>query len=380
MMKPRLLFLDRDGTLICEPEKDQQVDSLEKLELRPGVVVNLYRVAVSGLFELVMVTNQDGLGTPTFSAESFRAPQDKLMGLLANEGIGFSAVHIDSTWSEENAPTRKPGTGMLNAYLDGDYDLEHSYVVGDRLSDVELARNLGCRAVWYSEDTIGNRDRLVAAGLQRWCDLVSSDWAAVADFLLGMRNRAARVSRKTRETDIACAVDLDGKGCADISTGLPFLDHMLQQVAVHARMDIRLRALGDLQTGPHHTVEDCAIVLGTALRKAMSRTRNRTRYGFLLPMDDSLARVALDLGGRSWLSWQVRFKRESVGGIPTEMFSHFFRSFVTAAGITLHVRATGTNDHHRIEAVFKALGRALGRALRRDGTPGDVPSSKGVLQ
>ncbi|HDP95785.1 MAG TPA: bifunctional histidinol-phosphatase/imidazoleglycerol-phosphate dehydratase, partial [Candidatus Aminicenantes bacterium] len=233
---------------------------------------------------------------------------------------------------------------------------------------------------WYREDTLGNRDPLVAAGLERWCDLVSGDWAVVADFLLGIRVRSAEVSRRTRETDITCAVNLDGGSFADIRTGLPFLDHMLEQVAVHAGIGITIKARGDLQTGPHHTVEDCAVVLGTTLRKALDGVRDRTRYGFLLPMDDALARVALDLGGRAWLSWRVRFRRESVGGIPTEMFAHFFRSLVHAAGISLHVRVAGENDHHRIEAVFKAVGRALGQALVRQGAAGSVPSSKGALQ
>lgn len=380
MLKQRLLFLDRDGTLIREPDDDLQVDSLEKLELMPRVIVSLHRLAISRLFHLVMVSNQDGLGTRSFPAASFQAAQKKLLTLLANEGIHFAAVHIDPTWPRDNAPTRKPGTGMLKSYLDGNYDLEHSCVVGDRLSDVELARNLGCRAVWFSRETPGNRDRLVAAGLERWCDLVSGDWAVVADFLLGMRKRTARVLRKTRETDIVCDIDLDGGAFADIRTGLPFLDHMLEQVAVHAGIGITMKARGDLQTGPHHTVEDCAIVLGTALRKAIGDARGLARYGFLLPMDDALARVALDLGGRPWLSWRGRFRNETVGGIPTEMFSHFFRSFVSTAGATLHISVSGENDHHRIEAVFKGFGRVLRQALFRQDPCGRVPSSKGVLQ
>lgn len=379
MLKQRLLFLDRDGTLIREPAGDQQVDSLEKLELIPGVIVNLHRLAISRLFHLVMVSNQDGLGTRAFPAASFRLPQEKLLTLLANEGIHFAAVHIDPTLPQDNAPTRKPGTGMLTAYLDGKYDLHRSFVVGDRLSDVELARNLGCRAVWLAADNKKNHARLSDAGLARWCEYISCDWTDVADHLLGIRVRSAEVSRRTLETDIFCALDLDGGASTDIFTGLPFLDHMLEQVAVHAGISVTLKAEGDLQTGPHHTVEDCGIVLGTALRKAVGDAPGLARYGFLLPMDDALARVALDLGGRPWLSWRARFRRETVGGIPTEMFKHFFRSFVTAAGITLHVRVAGENDHHRIEAVFKAVGRALGRALQREGAAGSVPSSKGAL-
>ena len=380
MTKPRVLFLDRDGTLIREPRKDRQVDSLAKLELMPGVVVNLHRLAAAGTYQLVMVTNQDGLGTPAFPSEAFQEPQAWLMRILANEGIHFRDVHVDPTLPRENAVTRKPGTGMLKKYLQGDYDLERSVVVGDRLTDVELARNLGCRAIWFAPESKANRRLVKEAGLAGCCDLVCCDWAVVADRLLGKIRRRADVSRRTRETDISCVLDLDGEGRADIATGLPFLDHMLEQVAVHAGVDMVLRARGDLETGPHHTVEDCALVLGRALRKALGEAAGMARYGFLLPMDDALARVALDLGGRPWLSWCVAFRRQVVAGMPTELFKHFFHSFVYAAAITLHVNATGENDHHRIEAVFKSVGRCLGQALRREGLSGRIPSSKGVMQ
>ena len=355
------------------------MDSLDKLEFLPGVVGNLRRLAAAELFQLVMVTNQDGLGTPAFPRDSFRKPQDWILKHLAAEGIRFKAVHIDSTLPGDNASTRKPGTGMLTRYFHKDYDLAGSFVVGDRLSDVELARNLGCRAVWFARDKRANRRRLEASGLARWCEMICADWDGVADHLLGLGRRHAEISRRTKETDISCSLNLDGTGVADINTGLPFLDHMLEQVSLHAGLDLRIRARGDLETGAHHTMEDCALVLGRTLRRALGDAAGTARYGFLLPMDDALARVALDLSGRPWLSWRVRFRSEMIGGIPTQMFEHFFRSFAFAASITLHIRGSGENDHHRVEAIFKALARALAQALRREGDCPRPPSTKGAL-
>ncbi len=361
----KALFIDRDGTIILEPP-DEQIDSLEKLEFYPGVIVNLHRIAKETDFELVMVTNQDGLGTPAFPEETFRPAHEKMLRLLAGEGIEFSEVLIDRTLPQENAPTRKPGTAMLTKYLQGDYDLANSFVIGDRLSDVELAQNLGAQAIFLADQP--------AEGAV----LTTRDWSEVYRFLT-TRPRQTEVHRRTRETDIRVRLLLEGAGRSDIDTGLGFFDHMLEQIARHARCDLEIFANGDLEIDEHHTIEDTALALGEAFRRALGDKRGIERYGFFLPMDDARAQVALDFSGRSWLVWKAKFHRERIGEMPTELFAHFFKSFCDAAGCNLFVRAKGKNEHHKIEAIFKAFGRALGQAVRKQQGNSDIPSTKGVL-
>jgi len=361
----RLLFIDRDGTLIREPA-DEQIDSFAKLEFIPGAITTLARIARECPFELVMVTNQDGLGTPAFPEESFWPVQDFILKTLAGEGIHFAAVHIDHTFPHELAPTRKPGTAMLLGYMEGNYDLANSFVIGDRISDVLLARNLGCKAI------------LLREGLEADADLVTTDWEAIYRYLKNAPRRA-EVSRRTRETEISVRIDLDGRGDSQIRTGIGFFDHMLDLFAKHAGCDLELQARGDLRVDEHHTVEDAALALGEALRQAMGDKRGMERYGFLLPMDESLAQVALDFSGRPQLVWEAEFRRERIGEMPTELFQHFWKSFCDGAGANLHITAKGENEHHKIEAIFKAVARAVRQALTRNPGDSSVPSSKGVL-
>ena len=360
----KVLFIDRDGTILKEPA-DQQVDSLEKLEFMPGVIMALSAIARETDFELVMVTNQDGLGTPAYPEEDFLPPQNKMLSILAGEGVRFAEIFVDRTFESDNAPTRKPGTAMLTRYLATGVDLGGSFVIGDRLTDIELAKNLGCRAIYVSD-----RQNEEAS-------LCTRDWQAIRRFLTGLPRRAS-VSRKTNETDISVDIDLDGNGHGTISTGIGFFDHMLEQIARHGGIDITIKATGDLHVDEHHLVEDTAIVLGQALDRALGKRKGMTRYGFSLPMDDSSAEVLIDLGGRPWLEWNASFRSDHVGILSTDMFRHFFRSLSDNAKCNIHVRATGDNDHHKAEAIFKAFARALGMAVAKTGS-GNLPSTKGSL-
>lgn len=373
----RVLFIDRDGTLVVEPPVDYQLDSLEKLEFRPRVFQSLAYVAARLDFEWVMVTNQDGMGTPSFPAETFWPAQHKIIQALANEGIRFDEVCIDTSLPEEQRPTRKPGTAMLTRYMAGDYDLAHSYVIGDRLTDVQLAANLGCRAIYFAPAATGVAE-VEAAGLAPVCEAVTDDWWQVAQILCGGTRRVS-LSRRTAETDIQVSLNLDGTGCTQIHTGLGFFDHMLDQLGRHSGVDLRVDVAGDLQVDEHHTIEDTALVLGEAFARALGDKRGIARYGFSLPMDDALCRVALDFGGRPWLVWKARFRREKIGDMPTEMFLHFFKSFSDAARMNLHIEAVGANEHHKIEGIFKAFARALKMAVKRDVTDSTLPSTKGSL-
>lgn len=392
-MKRRLLFIDRDGTILVEPARTYQIDRFELVRFLPRVIRNLAFLREHTDFGFVMVSNQDGLGTADYPLPAFEGPHRLMLDTLAAEGITFDAIHIDPTRPEEGAPTRKPGTAMLTEYFDAErYDLAGSYVIGDRLTDLQLARNLGCRGILIQpyadvELPIGERpqltyeecERLVAeAGLTDVCALIAASWDRIADFLFAGA-RTAEVRRTTGETDIRVRVDLDGHGRADIATGLGFFDHMLQQIARHGGIDLTVEARGDLHVDEHHTIEDTAIVLGEAIAQALGDKRGIGRYGFCLPMDDCLCQVALDFGGRPWLVWDADFRRERIGEMPTEMFMHFFKSFSDAARINLHIRAEGTNEHHKIEGIFKALARALAMAVRRDIHHFELPSSKGVL-
>lgn len=378
-MAKRILFIDRDGTLIHEP-MDHQIDSLEKLEYYPKVFQGMATIAKLD-FELVMVTNQNGLGTPSFPEETFWPVQNKIMQAFENEGVKFEAVYIDPTFPEDNAPTRKPGTAMLTKYIGNpEYDLKNSYVIGDRITDVKLAENLGCKAIWLNNGSLRGTKEIAesAEELKPWIALETVDWNKIYEFLK-LSSRKIIHSRNTKETQIAVSLNLDGKGEADIYTGIGFFDHMLEQIARHGNMDLNIQVKGDLHIDEHHTIEDVAITLGEAMHQALGDKRGIERYGFLLPMDDCLAQVAIDFGGRSWLVWDAEFKREKIGEMPTEMFYHFFKSFSDAAKCNLNIKAEGTNEHHKIEAVFKAFAKAIKMAVRRDVNNMQLPSTKGVL-
>jgi imidazoleglycerol-phosphate dehydratase/histidinol-phosphatase len=375
-MKKRALFLDRDGTLIVEPESDLQVDSLEKLEFIPGVFRNLHRIRQLTPFELIMVSNQDGMGSDTYPEEEFRIPQEKMLTAFRNEGIIFDAIHIDPSMPEDNSPNRKPRTGMLARYMEGSYDLDRSFVIGDRITDIELAKNLGAKGILYGEDKMV--EVIENEGLTPYCSLVSNDWDRIFAFLRADLRRS-RVHRVTGETDVLVELSLDGTGRCDISTGLGFFDHMLEQLGRHGGLDLTVKANGDLHVDEHHTMEDTALTLGEAFAEAIGDKRGMERYGFMLPMDDSLARVAIDFGGRSWIRWKVDFKRERVGDVPTEMFFHFFKSFTDAARCNLSIEVEGENDHHMIEAVFKGVARAIREAVRIDPDSDRLPTTKGKL-
>jgi len=368
----KALFIDRDGTLILEPE-DEQIDSLEKLDYYPKVFTELSKVAKSNQFELVMVTNQDGLGTDSFPEGDFWPAHNKMMETLENEGISFDEVLIDRSFPHENQPTRKPGTAMLSAYMTEDYDLENSFVIGDRLSDIALAKNLGCKGILMNENLI---EDLADQQLTDSCAFISADWSKISAFLL-QKSRIGTVKRKTNETDIDITVNLDGSGKAEISTGIVFFDHMLEQIAKHGQVDLQIKTIGDLEVDEHHTIEDTAIALGEAFSKALGDKRGIERYGFCLPMDDALAQVALDFGGRNWIVWEAEFKREMIGKMPTEMFYHFFKSFSDSAKCNLNISVKGDNEHHKIEGVFKAFAKAIKMAVKKDGD--QLPSTKGVL-
>lgn len=374
--KQRVLFIDRDGTLIVEPPVDYQVDSLEKLELLPGMLRAMHIIATRLNYKLVMVTNQDGLGTDSFPEDTFWPAHNKMLKALKNEGIVFNDIIIDRTFEHENKPTRKPGTALLGEYFSGEYDLERSFVIGDRLSDVQLAKNLGCNAIY-----IGDAEDLANNTLSEVVKHIASGnnaWDKISTFLLNNERRAI-VSRHTSETAIDIEVVLDGTGHCEISTGLGFFDHMLEQIGRHSGMDLKIKTVGDLHVDEHHTIEDTAIALGEAIRIALGDKRGIERYGFVLPMDDCLCTVALDFGGRPWLVWDAEFNREKIGEMPTEMFLHFFKSLSDSARMNLFIRAEGTNEHHKIEGIFKALARAIKMAIKRDPFNYSLPSTKGAL-
>lgn len=374
-MKRKVLFIDRDGTLVVEPPIDYQLDDLGKLEFVPKVFRNLGFIRSKLDFEFAMVTNQDGLGTESFPEETFWPTHRLIMKTLSGEGIDFDEVFIDPTLPEQNAPTRKPRTGMLGKYLDNpDYDLAGSFVIGDRSTDVELAKNLGCKAIYLQD----SEEALVEKNLSPYCALITTDWDRITEFLFA-GERTAEVTRVTKETDICVRINLDGTGKCDISTGLGFFDHMLEQIGKHGNIDLTIRVKGDLEVDEHHTIEDTAIALGECLLSALGNKRGIERYGYCLPMDDCLCSVALDFGGRPWLVWDADFHREKIGEMPTEMFLHFFKSLSDAAKMNLNIRAEGVNEHHKIEGIFKALARSLKMAVKRDVYKFELPSTKGML-
>jgi imidazoleglycerol-phosphate dehydratase/histidinol-phosphatase len=375
-MSKRALFIDRDGTIIVEPAGDLQVDSLEKLAFRPGAITALAAIA-SLDFEWVLATNQDGLGTESFPEADFRPPHEKMLSILEGEGILFSAQLIDRSFEHEQAPTRKPRTGMFLPYLQGDYDLARSFVIGDRMTDMQLAKNLGARGILLQPKENG-LPLVQDAGLEDVCALITDHWREVADFLRS-EERSATIVRNTSETQITLSVDLDNRGPSAISTGLGFLDHMLWQIVHHAAISLSATVHGDLHVDEHHTVEDTAIALGEAILQALGSKRGIERYGFVLPMDESEASVLLDFGGRVDFCWKADFRRERIGDVPTELFSHFFKSFAQAARCNLHIAAQGENEHHKIEGIFKAFARTLRMAVRRDFFRYKLPSSKGLL-
>ncbi|MDN3491150.1 bifunctional histidinol-phosphatase/imidazoleglycerol-phosphate dehydratase HisB [Winogradskyella bathintestinalis] len=361
----RVLFIDRDGTLAIEPPIDFQLDSLEKLEYYPGVFQWLSRIAKELDYELVMVTNQDGLGTDSFPDDTFWPTQDKIIQAFKNENVEFSEILIDKSFPEDNAPTRKPRTGLLRKYIHGNYDLENSYVIGDRATDIELAKNLGSKGIYMSDDT------------SNYATLTTTSWEEIYNYLKAIP-RTANVVRKTNETDIQVEINLDGSGKNNISTGLGFFDHMLEQISKHGNIDLFVNVNGDLEIDEHHTIEDVAITFGEAFIEALGSKRGIERYGFLLPMDDCLAQVAIDFGGRPWLVWEVEFKREMIGEMPTEMFMHFFKSFSDASKCNLNIKADGDNEHHKIEAIFKAFAKAIKMAVSKTSNF-SIPSTKGTL-
>ena len=375
----KLLFMDRDGTLIVEPPVTEQVDTFEQLEFLPRVIQDLSFLRHKLDYDFVIVSNQDGLGSAEYPLDRFKAINDLMLRVFHSEGVDFDDIHFDSHRPEDNHPDRKPGTGMLARYIEGngtEYDLAHSYVIGDRITDIRLAHNLGCKGILISSQI--DSEKLAEEGLSDDCVLIARSWDEITSFLFA-GSRRAEVRRTTRETDIHIAIDLDGSGRTDISTGLGFFDHMLEQIGKHSGMDLTIHVKGDLNVDEHHTIEDTGIALGTCIAKALGDKRGIARYGFCLPMDDCLCQVALDFSGRPWLVWDAEFHREKVGDMPTEMFLHFFKSFSDAAAINLNIKAEGTNEHHKIEGIFKALARALKMAINRDIHHFELPSSKGVL-
>lgn len=371
--KKRVVFIDRDGTIIAEPPVTYQVDTLEQLTFLPSVIRNLYFLQSKLDYEWVLVTNQDGLGTDVYPQENFDKVQHKFLEVLENEGIQFDAICIDTSFPHENLCTRKPGTGMLTAYFDEKYDLENSIVIGDRITDIQLAKNLGCKAIYISDDS-----QLLDAELSSVCALQTTHWDRIAEFIFA-GNRTATVKRTTKETDITVELNVDGSGKCQIDTGLKFFDHMLEQIGRHSGSDLTLVVKGDLEVDEHHTIEDTAIALGEALLKALGNKLGMERYGFCLPMDDCLCSVSLDFGGRAWLVYDVEFKREYIGDFPTEMILHFFKSLSDAARMNLNIKAEGNNEHHKLEGIFKALAKSIKMAVKRDVYKYELPSTKGVL-
>ncbi|WP_297795802.1 bifunctional histidinol-phosphatase/imidazoleglycerol-phosphate dehydratase HisB [uncultured Eudoraea sp.] len=377
--KKKVLFIDRDGTLIVEPA-DEQIDSFEKISFYPEVFGYLGRIAKELDYELVMVTNQDGLGSDTFPETTFWPVHDFILKCFESEGVNFSEVLIDRTFPHEKADTRKPGTGLLKKYFNEEYDLQSSFVIGDRLTDMELAKNLGSEGIFINTQTnLGtNEITLNQKELQQVIALETANWSAIYNFLK-LGKRRAEISRNTKETEIDIKLNLDGTGVSRISTGIAFFDHMLDQLSRHGNIDLDINVRGDLEVDEHHTIEDTAIALGEAFHKALGDKLGMERYGFCLPMDDCLSQVAIDFGGRSWLVWEAEFNREMIGKMPTEMFYHFFKSFSDGAKANLNIKAEGTNEHHKIEAIFKAFAKAIKMALKRDAEKMLLPSTKGML-
>ncbi len=376
----KLLFIDRDGTIIDEPKTDFQIDSLEKLEFLPKALSNLRKIAEETDYKLIMVTNQDGLGTDSFPEETFWPAHNKMLRTLENENVVFSAIHIDRSFPHENLPTRKPGTGLLTEYFDAEkYDLANSYVLGDRATDVQLAVNLGAKAVFITDGLTNNLIDGFTPEQKDATKLVTNDWDEIYEFLK-LPTRTASIERNTKETKIKIELNLDGTGKSEIHTGLGFYDHMLDQVAKHSGSDLKIFVEGDLHIDEHHTIEDTALALGEAYLKALGDKKGTNRYGFLLPMDEALAQVAIDFSGRPWLVWDADFKREKIGEMPTEMFYHFFKSFSDTSKCNLNIKCEGQNEHHKIEAIFKAFAKSIKMAVKRNlNEMNSLPSTKGVL-
>jgi len=378
----KVLFIDRDGTLVLEPPVDYQLDTLEKLEFFPKIFQYLSRIVEEFDFELVMVTNQDGLGTESFPEDTFHPPHNMMMRAFSNEGIEFEEVIIDNTFPHENALTRKPQTGLLTKYMNGEYDLENSFVIGDRLTDMQLAVNLGTKGIYINDaqphTDIDAQNNIESDKVKKVISLTTNKWRDIYTFLKNPPRKSV-VTRTTKETDIKINLNLDGKGVAKNETGIGFFDHMLDQLARHSGCDLEVKVIGDLHIDEHHTIEDTALALGEAFLKALGSKMGIERYGFCLPMDDCLAQVAIDFGGRSWLVWDAVFKREMIGKMPTEMFYHFFKSFTDTAKCNLNIKVEGTNEHHKIEAIFKAWAKAIKMAKLRDINNQQLPSTKGIL-
>ena len=375
----RVLFIDRDGTMIKEPA-DEQIDSFEKLEFYPKALYYLSKIADELDFELVMITNQDGLGTEVFPEDTFYPVHNFIIETFQNEGVIFEKQFIDRSFAKDNSPNRKPQTGLLTEYFSETYDLKNSYVIGDRMTDMELAKNLNAQGIYINnQSNLGAKETSVSdEEIATFIGLETEDWKDIYEFLK-LQERTAEISRKTKETDIYVKLNLDGEGKSSIDTGLAFFDHMLDQIARHGNMDLEIKVSGDLEVDEHHTMEDTAIVLGEAFAQALHDKRGMERYGFTLPMDDCLAQVAIDFGGRNWLVWEADFKREKIGDMPTEMFYHFFKSFTDGAKANLNIKAEGQNEHHKIEAIFKAFAKAIKVAVKRDAEKMILPSTKGLL-
>jgi imidazoleglycerol-phosphate dehydratase / histidinol-phosphatase len=377
----KILFIDRDGTLIKEAPPTYQLDSFAKLEFYPDMFNWMRRIATELGYELVMVTNQDGLGTVSFPEDTFWPVHNFVMKALASENINFDAVFIDRTFAKDNATTRKPRTGMLTQYLNNpEYNITESFVIGDRITDIQLAKNLGCKGIWINNDaTLGATEiNNAVAGLKNTIALKTTEWERIYEFLKS-GNRQINHQRNTNETKISISLNLDGTGKTEINTGLNFFNHMLDQLGRHSSIDLSVLVNGDLHIDEHHTIEDTAIALGEAFALALGNKKGIERYGFTLPMDDCLSQTAMDFGGRSWLVWEVKFSREKIGDMPTEMFYHFFKSFSDAAKCNLNIKAEGENEHHKIEAIFKALAKTIKMAIKRDVNNMQLPSTKGLL-
>tara|TARA_R110002051_G_scaffold150662_3_gene223245 strand:+ start:8435 stop:9568 length:1134 start_codon:yes stop_codon:yes gene_type:complete len=375
----KVLFIDRDGTIIKETV-DEQIDAFEKMVFYPKAFTFLGKIAKELDYELVMITNQDGLGTDVFPENTFWPVHNFILKSFENEGVVFDKVFLDRTFPHENANTRKPGTGLLTEYFSEAYDLVNSFVIGDRLTDMELAKNLGAKGIFINDETnLGTGEITVKRSeLDAFIDIETNDWEKIYEFLK-LKDRVSEISRKTNETDIQIKVNLDGTGKSSIATGLAFFDHMLDQLARHGQMDLDIKVKGDLEVDEHHTIEDTAIALGEVFHKALGTKLGIERYGFCLPMDDCLAQAAIDFGGRNWLVWEADFKREKIGEMPTEMFYHFFKSFTDGAKANLNIKAEGVNEHHKIEAIFKAFAKAIKMAVKRDVEKMVLPSTKGML-
>ncbi len=375
----RVLFIDRDGTIIKEPA-DEQIDSFEKLEFYPKALSALRKISKELDFELVMITNQDGLGTEVYPENTFWPVHNFILQTLKGEEIEFDKIVIDRTFAKDNAPTRKPNTGLLTEYFSEAYDLANSFVIGDRLTDIELAKNLGAKGIYINDETFLGTDEITVkrSELDPYIGLESNDWDEIYAFLKA-KERKASLTRNTNETKIQIDLNLDGTGKSNIETGIAFFDHMLDQIARHGQLDLDIKVHGDLEVDEHHTIEDTAIALGEVFAEALGNKLGIERYGFCLPMDDCLAQVSIDFGGRNWLVWEADFKREMIGKMPTEMFYHFFKSFTDGAKANLNIKAEGTNEHHKIEAIFKSFAKAIKAAVKRDVEKMILPSTKGML-